>query len=108
MANTVDTPISKYTKSEHEASHKILWQGNHLDGKLTVVYCGCCNEEQPSDIPDTVTVDFTLVAADGTEFAGFAAISMTPAGVLKLLDVIDEAYMQFLLAARKEQACIIH
>lgn len=96
-----------YTKAEHEASHQILWRGAHLDGTLTVVYCACCNAEQPSDIPDTVIVDFALQAMDGTTYGGTAAITMNTDGVSKLLEVITASYTQFLVDARKEQSCTL-
>lgn len=100
--------VSKFTLEQHDASKKILWSGDYLDGKLTIVYCACCNEDNPSDIPGTVLVDFTLIDIDGTTFVGVAAVTLNKEGVDELLKVINTAYGQYLVDYRSQYQCQLH
>lgn len=96
------------TLGHKEHKPVIVWQGDKLDGKLTITYCELCNEIEPSVYPETVVVCYALVASDGTEFVGEAIVSTCAEGIDKLLGVITEAYSNFIMASRKEHACLLH
>lgn len=96
------------TLGHKEHKPVIVWQGDKLDGKLTITYCELCNEIELCKYEDAVIVCYVLVATDGTEFVGEAYVSMNSQGIEKLLDVIAEAYGKFVLDSRKVQSCLLH
>lgn len=91
--------------TDHKEYHQILWNGKHLDGTLTVVYCAKCNADYPSEIPGRIIVDFTLIS--DITFVGTAAITPNKDGVLLLLEVITESYGKYVLDYRKEKSCTL-
>lgn len=108
MTNSlVTTELTNDTIDPHGQYKKILWHGAYLDGKLTIVFCEKCNKDYPSDIPNTVIVDFALVGVD-TTFVGSAAVGPEHEDMDKLIDIITVEYKKYIMDTRKEQSCQLH
>lgn len=87
---------------------EIIFQGTQLDAILTVCYCETCNRLHPTNIPNTILVEFVMEAQDGTIFSGQAAVINTKENISKLLDLILAGYTESIVEKRKQEPCTLH
>jgi hypothetical protein len=81
-----------------EFKPEILWNGNHLDGKLTIL-----TTPEYSESKQLNEIDFVFIAQDGTEFSGSAAVLNTEDAVINLLRSISDLYLRFVQSEKEKR-----